>query len=388
MIDENSRRMSGEVGTDMKETANTYLRSLAEGHRRLFHVLAESQKEMERVFPFSNGENGDDGEKKSTDGGVSEREQEEVAAAFSEWCDHMGKALSGWISDLNRVGSYLKGVRMEKYLGHDLRQPLSALVGFSELLGSDIKKKRMSANVSQHLHLIVLYVERCWVAIQDILLRRLSDTEVPKEYATNLDVEMLERLLGYIQNKELGDLKRNGLCEGSAYSKAGEKTVNLEVDWRKLKKDLAGRKVKGNDGVVGNFILNALRNALKDKVGSSFIALNVQVDGDELVIQIMNDGSAIDQQSLTPGSDSFIFKEGVSQTKSTGLGLAYSDQRIKSLGGSLSVVSRGRGENAASTFSNAENFQFDLDEFNRKREAVAAPQMNTVFEVKLPIVNH
>ena len=52
----------------------------------------------------------------------------------------------------------------------------------------------------------------------------------------------------------------------------------------------------------------------------------------------------------------------------------------------MSVVSCNKEDGKVNTYSNAPDFKFNLDEFNRKREAAGDIKVNTVFEIRLPII--
>lgn len=386
---EQDRSAFRETESDEKETARVYLRVLSEGHRRLFGMLRETQECLDGFFPPPVEDN-DSEEKEPDKKSFKKKINKEIGAAFQEWMSRVGPELTHWLKTVENAFRRLQqDPKMAKYARHDVNNDASNAIGYASLIFSEINSDGRNPDpetFSRYLRVFVSCWERYWAPVQDILLRYLHDTKVSPEQIHDLDLGMLRRLLENFETQEMVRLKQEATMEKSDYYKIGEKVLKLEVDWQGLPAALHGGTVKGNEGVIYNFILNSLRNALKDRVEARNVAMSLTVDGDELVARVVDDGKGINSNGLTPDSNEFIFKEGSSRTKSTGLGLAYSDQRIKSVGGSLSVVSFNKEEREINTFSNASDFKFDLDEFNQNREAAGGVKMNTVFEIRLPII--
>lgn len=372
-----------EVGKNEKEVLRAYLLILSESHHRLFGVLKEKQESLEGLFPRNDDE---DEEKTAAERSAEFGADPEAAAAFGEWVESVGEEMKTWFKVIGDTYRHLENEpKLARYIQHDVGNEVASAIGFADLMLAEINNKRDPAVFNSYLCIFINYWERYWVPVQDVLLRYLSDTDVPPEYIKDLDLETLQRLLGYFETQEVVGLRKKSAMKDSKYHDIGEKKLKLYIDWEALSSALGGGAVKGNEGVVYNFILNSLRNALKDLVEARNVSASVVVEGDELVVRVMDDGKGITISGLTPDNDSFIFKEGSSGTKSTGLGLSNSDQRIKSVGGSLSVVSFNKEEGKINTYSNAPDFKFNLDEFNRKREVAGDVKVNTVFEIRLPI---
>lgn len=381
-----------EAENNEKETARVYLRVLSDGHRRLFGMLKETQECLDGFFPppVGDGEN-----EKKTSAGKSHKKKvnKEIGAAFQEWVSLVGSEIKHWFGAMGPALRHLMGdPKMARFVLHDVSGEASNAVGYADLMSNELDSDKQHVDpkrFSRDLRVFTNYWERYWVPVQDALLRYLSGAEVPLEYIKDLDLGMLQHLLKCFETQEMVGLRKKSAIDESNYHKIDEKKLKLDIDWQSLLSVLDGRAVKGNEGVIYNFILNSLRNALKDLVEARNVSASVFVEGEELVVRVMDDGKGINSNGLNPGNDSFIFKGGSSGTKSTGLGLSNSDQRIKSIGGSLSVVSFSREDGKINTYSNAPEFKFDLEEFNQKREAAGDVKVSTVFEIRLPITkNH
>src|SRR3989339_420454 len=220
---------------------------------------------------------------------------------------------------------------------------------------------------------VLIKWDRCLVGVEDILLRIISETEVVPEYNSGLNIETIGSAINYFANDELTKIILFSKEPDSAYKKIKYKefeSVDIE-EWDKIKEELGDRQIAGNDGLVGNFILNALRNSLKDRVESDHINLSASIKGDWFVMRVEDEEKEI-----------YIFHEGASGTGSSGIGLADFDTRLASVGGELYVVSKPKYAKEdglvrfqyGSTPEKANEVEFDQN-----------LEHGTVFEIRLPI---
>ena len=242
---------------------------------------------------------------------------------------------------------------------------------------------------------VLIKWDRCLVGVEDILLRIISETEVVPEYNSGLNIETIGGAINYFANDELAKIILFSKEPDSAYKKIKYKefeSVDIE-EWDKIKEELGDRQIAGNDGLVGNFILNALRNSLKDRVESDHINLSVSIKGGWFVMRVQDDGKGIPSKFLQKGytekdettgeeKEIYIFHEGASGTGSSGIGLADFDTRLASVGGELYVVSKPKYAKEdglvrfqyGSTPEKANEVEFDQN-----------LEHGTVFEIRLPI---
>jgi len=226
------------------------------------------------------------------------------------------------------------------------------------------------------------------MAIEDILVRRIDENLVPEDCQTGIEIDSLRTVVNCFENKDLREMRAWSCDNSSKYFKSNEKRFISDTDWQKLEKDLNEQKIKGNEGVINNFILNSLRNAFKVNTESVNIFFCAEIIGNEMIIRLMDDGKGIDGDSLKPDSDAFIFKKGSSKTGSTGLGLANFDKRLVSMGGELEVISYRREEKKINEYSTDGECRLDLDEFNKTRWRDGKVPVKTIFEIRLPITKH
>lgn len=287
-------------------------------------------------------------------------------------------------------------------LRHDLGNIAVAVEGFLEVFLFDVQEGK-----KVDLKNLISVLER-WgrylVGVEDILLRIVSEDVVLPEYNTGVSLDTLSGAINFFSDKELPKMREfvrkdsNEQTTDSAYKEINKKkfdSVSL-VDWKRINDELGDREIVGNTGLVGNFLLNALRNSLKDRVEADNVRLSAKIDGDYFVLRVEDDGKGIKKgflQEKFEGVDKetservevinphYIFREGASGTGSTGIGLANFDTRLASVGGELYVVTKPKyvdeGVNRfqyGSTDEKAKTVQFDE---NLKH--------GTVFEIRLPI---
>lgn len=237
--------------------------------------------------------------------------------------------------------------------------------------------------------------DRYLVGVQDILLRIVSKNEILPEHNTGTTIEVVGGVIDYFSNDELKNIRSFSKESDSAYKEIDNKKIDLAstADWDKLTLELGDKQTAGNNGLVGNFLLNALRNSLKDRVEAKNIRLVAEIKGDWFVLRVEDDGKGIADKFLQPDykekdevtgeeKDIYIFHEGASGTGSTGIGLADFDTRLASIGGELYVVSKPKYEKEdglvrfqyGSTPEKANEIEFDQN-----------LEHGTVFEIRLPI---
>jgi len=228
--------------------------------------------------------------------------------------------------------------------------------------------------------------KRFYVAVEDMLLRKISETEIAKEDVGKLDLEMMKDVIGYFGKKEKPHMDHFAY-ELPAYSKIGQKKFANEIDFEVLQAQLQGKEIRANTAVIVNLLLNEIRNSLKDKTElegvTTGVALSAHVEGDQLVLQVIDDGKGISEIDLDPESPSFIFKKGTTKTESTGLGLAHAQTRLAAMGAELRVISYRDDENKVNFYP--PDSKFDLDEFNKDRAQTNKFKARTIFEIRLPI---
>lgn len=285
---------------------------------------------------------------------------------------------------------------------HDIGNFLVPVVaGFDLLLGEideDTNHNDSKNNIYERLRTpiknIVSHWYRCRVGLEDMALRTISENEIPEKFIKGLDIKIIKSVLDFFSMKELQSLRKKSLLAGSDYKNIDNKELDIsEIDWRALENKLDNKKIIGNEGLVGNFLINALRNSLKDRVGSIKTKVKIDVVDNELIIRVEDDGKGMEQKHLNPDfkeidTDTgqqrsyFIFDKGVSDTSSSGLGLANFNTRLASTGGALYVVSKRR-----SVESTNEPIRYQCGGSDEKKKSVMFDYVDsgTVFEIHLKL---
>ncbi len=242
----------------------------------------------------------------------------------------------------------------------------------------------------ENLEEALLYWDRIEVSLEDMLLRLVDKDKIPENYVRPIDLGVWNKVVDFFNDKEIKKIKDYSNDEKSPYYRSAERHFEVDVDWVGLVESLKGKQVKANDGLVCNFILNAFRNALGNRIQSESgsptkVKLSIKIEGDKMVVRIDDDGKGMDQKHLAPkGSGESIFDLGVSGTGSTGMGLENFNKRFASCGGALFVVSRREG---ATRNDSPASYQIGGSEEELKQIEFNHLDHGTVFELQLKIEN-
>lgn len=289
---------------------------------------------------------------------------------------------------------------------HDLSSYFSPVFTTFKLLTEEIDDVTPSGNlqdqedkenkIRQYISEIIHFWYRCQVSLEDLLLRNLSEEKIPEEYCRGVDNKVIKGVLEFFSKEEVNNLIIFSREKQTPYEGIEDRNLEIaDIDWERLIEELGDRKIKGNEGLVGNFLINALRNSLKERIDSNNVRLKMYISGDELVIRIEDDGKGMEQKHLDPnflGSDPdsgeredyFIFNKGVSDTAGSGLGLANFNTRLASTGGAVYVISKRRDSG-----KEEKPIRYQFGGTNEKKEAVEfnLVESGTIFEIHLKLEN-
>lgn len=362
-----------EVDSEIKEKSMGYWQEIKTSRRRLFENLKESSIFYHQLL--------------SNSGEIGDVEKTDLNESLQEWKKQILPELKRWSVTLKESYVFLTKNGMSEYLDHDIVNESTKVIGGSEMSVVRMESPEIDANAFFRMLKVFLEAwERYWVAAEDILIRRIDEIAVPEECQVGIGIDSFKTVINCFENGDMKGIRAWSGDGNSTYFKSNKKNFVLEVDWQKLEKDLNGRKVKGNEGVLGNFLLNAFRNGFKVNIDSTNIFFCAEIVGDEMIIRVMDDGKGIDTDSLNPESGAFIFKKGSSKTGSTGLGLANFNKRLRSMGGELEVVSYRREEKKVNEYLADGEKGLDLDGFNKARWRDGKVPVKTIFEIRLPII--
>ncbi|MFA7245374.1 MAG: ATP-binding protein [Candidatus Magasanikbacteria bacterium] len=250
-----------------------------------------------------------------------------------------------------------KNQDLDKHRLHDLNNIGTGFVGFLALLKSDLAKGDYSA-VSEDLELLSEYRSdwfRFYVALKDALLRQLFMSGQEYEMKYNFDLEVIKNVLDFFVEKEIVKLKQKNSGSNS-YEGIEKRRLQIDVDWDVLYRQLEGKQIKGDIAVVGNTILNELRNSLKKNIEvageNTEIDVDIFVEDNDLVIRVSDTGKGMEFRHLDPKDADCIFKKGSSSTGSSGLGLADLHIRLAQMGVEIVILSKRVGQDNFEYYSN------------------------------------
>ncbi len=274
-----------------------------------------------------------------------------------------------------------------KFVGHDLDNLAVKLMPFLQYLAANTadldlsladddffadfagKKKNLNRLVSFFRQVVGAWPQYCLI-IEDILLRK-TEAEGRQVEKADLDPEFLERALKSLFDSQAVDGRVKFLVEEAPKIKSLLK---------------ADEVILTQPGLVADVLFNIIRNSAKEKVAGKRVKIIAEREGKELVLQVVDSGIGMTPAQLDPHSEECIFKEGVSGTKSTGLGLAEADIRLPSLAGAkLSYWSKKRGTGSGySSFSTDEKTEIPFTTYHSEKDS-SDYEVSTLAEIRLSI---
>ena len=204
---------------------------------------------------------------------------------------------------------------------HDLRSPLSGIMGYTELLMLEIENK-------DHLEMlkdILSSGEDLLLLINNIL--DLSRAEAERQEMGMAETEPAEII---------------SACIHSLEPAASLKHISLT-----MVNKIGKTQIMGNKSALSRIFNNLITNAIKftPKGGQVSVTLKLQDDG-TLAISVMDNGIGIPQNKIHDLFTRYsrVSRKGTAGEKSTGLGLSIAKELVQHHNGTLTVKSReGKG---------------------------------------------
>ena len=243
---------------------------------------------------------------------------------------------------LARIHAHLKQEKMKKVLkkniielqaldkmkndflavcSHDLRSPLSGILGYTELLMLEIENKSHLETLKD----ILSSGEELLLLINDIL--DLSRAEAERQEMGMAEIEPGEII---------------SACIHSLEPAASLKHISLT-----MVNKIGKTQIMGNKSALSRIFNNLITNAVKftPKGGQVSVTLKLQDDG-SLAISVMDNGIGIPQNKIHDLFTRYsrVSRRGTAGEKSTGLGLAIAKELVQHHNGTITVKSReGKG---------------------------------------------
>ncbi|HVV01973.1 MAG TPA: hybrid sensor histidine kinase/response regulator [Verrucomicrobiae bacterium] len=212
---------------------------------------------------------------------------------------------------LSGIGEFVAGV------AHELNNPLTSVMGFSELLG----RAEVNPKNKRHLEMIHKSALRCQKIVQSLL--SFARRHAPERKLSNLN-ELVSNAVEFLSYQL--------------------RTSNIEVTTR-LDPSMPGAMVDPHQlqQVFLNIINNA-RQAMEAHQSQGRIEITTEVCGQTARVTFTDNGPGISEQNLSKIFDPFFTTKEVG--KGTGLGLSLCYGIVKEHGGSIQV--RGKAGEGAS----------------------------------------
>ena len=201
-------------------------------------------------------------------------------------------------------------------LGHDLRNPLSAIAASSQLLerkASDPGTAKLATRITTN----AMRMSRLIDDVLDFARGRLGgDMGVAVGSVDDLDQALASVVA------EMSDAHP-------------QRPITGRID--------IGRAVRGDRGRIQQLASNLLANAVAHGAPEGPVELDARIDGDDLLIEVWNDGEPIPEASLRDVFRPFWRRSSSGRREGLGLGLYICERIVEAHGGRISVTSTSEG---------------------------------------------
>jgi signal transduction histidine kinase len=194
--------------------------------------------------------------------------------------------------------------QMAAGIGHEIRNPLSSLKGFTQL------QQERNPNTNDFYPIMIQEIDRINSIVNDLMY-----LGKPKEI--KFDKANIEEIIAYTLSITQQQAERQGV---TIETKMAGPLPPLDCDSLQLKQ----------------VFINLIKNAIESMPDGGRITINVKVtDGKKMNISIQDEGCGIDEESIPNLGEPFY----TTKNEGTGLGLMVSNQIIQDHHGEISIKS-------------------------------------------------
>lgn len=205
-------------------------------------------------------------------------------------------------------------------IGHDLRSPITSVMGFSELALMDLDEAETDETL-EGIREKMAYINQSTVKLAWLLDDLLSWSRAQTD---DLKLSISTFPVRKIVDDAL-DIQRMA---------ARNKQVEIEVA---LKQNF---QVQGDERMLATIIRNLLSNAVKYSDQGSTVRLEVEEDGDTWTLRVADEGMGMEQEVLDGLFDNTAAsREGTSNEQGTGIGLVLCRELAQLHGGTIAAES-------------------------------------------------
>ena len=202
-------------------------------------------------------------------------------------------------------------------VAHDLRTPLTSILGYLELLEST---PNIDAKVREnYIEIALIKSKRLRMLIDDLFgLTKMSHGKLSMEVGKLDIVKLLDQMLEEFY---------------PTFSSAG---LSYE-----LRSNVNSKIIIADGNLIARLFENLINNAVKYGAEGKKVIVEVDVEGDNVVVDVINYGHIIPEKELDMIFDRFyrVEQSRASTTGGTGLGLAIVKNIVEIHGGNISVTS-------------------------------------------------
>ncbi|HEY46213.1 MAG: hypothetical protein AMJ88_10010 [Anaerolineae bacterium SM23_ 63] len=215
--------------------------------------------------------------------------------------------------------------QLTEMIVHDLRAPLTAILGSLNLLGKTLRSEDLLPVVRQAITISNRSVEQMLGLVNSLLdLAKLETGEMPLS---------------------LSEFSLNTLCEelvATFVQEANENGIILSY-----RVDEKSPRITADNEKLGRVLGNLLDNALKFTPAGGQVDLSVETTGNEVSITVADTGPGVPEEFRDKIFKRFVQVPGVAgRRRGTGLGLAFSRMAIVAHGGKIWVEENPGGGSA------------------------------------------
>lgn len=242
-------------------------------------------------------------------------------------------------------------------MSHDIRTPLNAIIGFTNIAERDIKNTKKAFDAIQKVH-----------NSTEILLSIINDV---------LDMSRIEsgKATLKVEDLEIGDIyKRTNLVLKTL---ASSKNVNLSYKEENVKT----RYVKVDENLLQRVLMNIISNAIKYTNEGGHVEVTIrEIDSSSpnkahFTISVKDDGIGMSEEFQQHMFEEFAREKTstVSGIQGTGLGLPLANRLTKLMGGSIYVESK---QGVGSTFT----VDIEVEKANDGESTIGKTEAETTFD--------
>lgn len=205
-------------------------------------------------------------------------------------------------------------------VAHDLRTPLTSILGYLEILHSNLDK----INKEQEKHYIDISYSKA-KRLESLIEDLFGFTKIGKANMKIEEIDIVKLLMQLLDEFEVM-LKQNNLT--SNLTSTNEKII-IEADLKSMLR----------------LFENLINNGIKYGSGGKEILVKIYDQGESVLIKVMNFGEVIPEESISKLFDKFyrVEQSRSTETGGTGLGLAIVKNIIEQHSGNISVTSNEEG---------------------------------------------